>query len=371
MINVNKTLSEKVLPIKENDICLLIKSFEKDIYKLITNIFILLKNNKHIYHIDNYESLNYTKNITTGKIPLMLLLGGSAYKIYSLFLDKYYNKEIINYDDCLIDSIDYDFSIIVNDTFNKKEAKKIIDEIYNFNINIINKINNINVLENIEFEDIKNNLFLKSKKVIFYDKNKLLFTYSDGNNYLSVQINIKYNNLIYQLIELVFWYNDIISNSIYKKEFDINKCVFYQTNEFKILLPELSTLVKTNILSIKSRILNNEFNKCTKDYNRLKFIDLINTINNNNINIIDNIIIKSSILKLNKLYKKENPNLFKLPNSICSLYNSDNDKKKLYNLYNKFLDLELDKQIYILLNNDFINIDNKEDYKNILNNLKL
>lgn len=126
---------------------------------------------------------------------------------------------------------------------------------------------------------------------------------------------------------------------------------FFQTNEFKILLPDITMLLKTNVNSMKSRLQNKYFNKCTKDYYRLKFIELINNKNSINKNNIDDEYIKSSINNIDKIYKKDNPELFKLPYSICSLKNIY-EQEKFYNLYNKFLDLDLEKQFYILSNYD-------------------
>ena len=118
-INDNK-LTTKILSEDETNICNIIKEFEDNIYSIITTILLLLKNNEYIYHINNYISYNYTDNIIDENIPIMLLLGGMSYKIYSLFYNKYFNKDIIPLDRYLINSIDYDFSIIVKKQFLRK-----------------------------------------------------------------------------------------------------------------------------------------------------------------------------------------------------------------------------------------------------------
>lgn len=178
-------------------------------------------------------------------------------------------------------------------------------------------------------------------------------TYSDsGIDYFSIQINIKIDGKIYQIIELLFWRNEIISNSIYLKDFDINKSILFQTNKFKIILPDITMLLKTNINSMKSRLQNKEFNKCSKDYYRLKFIELVNIKKTNDDFDIDEYI-KLSIKNIDKIYKKENPNIFKFPFSICSL----EDKKVqelIYELYDNFLNLNLEEQIDILTNNKYL-----------------
>ena len=103
---------------------------------------------------------------------------------------------------------------------------------------------------------------------------------------------------------------------------------------------------------MKSRLQNKDFNKCTKDYYRLKFIELIN---NKKItyNDIDDDYIKLSMQNINKIYKKDNPNMFKFPFSICSLEDT-NQQEKIYELYNNFLNLNLNEQIDILTNNKYL-----------------
>ena len=101
---------------------------------------------------------------------------------------------------------------------------------------------------------------------------------------------------------------------------------------------------------MKLRLQNKEFNKCVKDYYRLKFIELINNINSSNEENIKDKYIKLSIKNIDKTYKKDNPNLFKLPYSICSLDNIE-EQEIVFDLYNKFLNLDLKEQIIILQNN--------------------
>ena len=353
-------MSCKILSNKELNVCEIIKNFETSIYSIISNIFVLLKDNDNIYHTENYKFYNYDdnyNNVITYKIPIMILLGGMSYKIYSLFYNQYFKEDIINLNDCLIDSIDYDFSIIVKPSFDKDNFKNIITSIINNNMKEFTNIDKNIKLQFIEKNDTKNDVFLKNKKILKIKNNneelkKILLTYSDsGNDYFSIQLNIKIDEKIYQIIELLFWRNEIISNSLYLKDFDVNKSVLFQIDKFKILLPDITILLKTNINSMKSRLQNNDFNKCAKDYYRLKFIELIN---NKKINYnINDEYIKILIKNIDKIYKKENPDIFKLPFSICSL-NNIKEQEKIYDLYDKFLNLNLEEQIEILSNNKYI-----------------
>lgn len=96
-----------------------------------------MKDNEKIYHTNNYIFYNYDdnyNNIISGEIPIMILLGGMLYKIYSLFYNKYFKEDILNLNNCLIDSIDYDFSIIVKPEFDKNIFRSIVKSIVDINI---------------------------------------------------------------------------------------------------------------------------------------------------------------------------------------------------------------------------------------------
>lgn len=118
---------------------------------------------------------------------------------------------------------------------------------------------------------------------------------------------------------------------------------------------------------MQSRIVNSQYNKCTKDYYRLNFIKKISELNiildkNNN----KNLFIENIIKKVMQIYKKDNPNIFKLPYSICSLEKTDNDKKQLYKIYEKFLNLNVYEQFDIFTKGNFITNDEKNIITNII-----
>ncbi len=110
-----------------------------------------------------------------------------------------------------------------------------------------------------------------------------------------------------------------------------------------------------------SRLINNYYNKCTKDYYRLKYLYEISKLPCNNIkDQIDDMIIN-----VKKINEKENPYLFKLPYSICSLENTDENKENIYKLYKEFINLSIDKQIKLMLSSDEIDENIKNSIKNI------
>ena len=258
---MNKNITEKILYSEEYEIINIINLFENDIQQFLGNVFVMLKGNKYICHLnkENYINNDYNdkefdiaKNAITNNIPLFLLLGGSSYKIYSKFLNDYYNDTVINYNDDLIDSLDYDVSIMVNKNFDNNAFKNIMSNEININTkNLFNKINNSELLEIINKNDVKKDIFLSSKKIANMDElNKILFTYSTGSEYNSVQLSIKFKNKLYQIVEFLFWKNKILTGNISLNVLKNNKCVLYQNNNFKFLLPNLTILIKTNILSM-------------------------------------------------------------------------------------------------------------------------
>lgn len=366
-----KSLNEKMLYDDEIKMIEYVRNIEHIFFSIMTNIFITLKDNIHIHHINNYENFTFDKNsYIEGDIPLIILLGGSAYKIYAKLFNEYFNNDIVSIKDYLIESIDYDMSILVNNTFDKNIAKNIIKKILINNTPLIEKINDIEELEIIAKEDIKNNEFLKTKDIIDKNFKKILITLSHNKSYTAIHFTIKYKGILFQIIELLFWYNGVISSTIHKNEFYINKCVLYQNKDFKILLPSVKTLIQSNITSMQSRLINNQYNKCTKDYYRLNFIKLISEIqlDYTKINNNDEKIFFENFINNGKLiYKKDNPYILKLPFNICSLEKTDEEKKALHKIYEKFINLNIYEQYNILSHGNFLSSDEIKVVKNIFN----
>ena len=352
----SKILSKVVLPGDEYELSLYIKTFETIILEFVALIYECFVNDEFIVHTENYDPFIFSKNMDKLKnakeMPIMLLLGGSAYKIYGKLLNQIYEDKF-NLSRILIDSIDYDFSFMMKDTFTNVEFKNYIKIILKNSDIFISDINSQEHLQTITTEDILRDDFLKIRSIANKgNKNKLIITYSNGKEYNSIQMTIKYKNILYQIIELHFWKNEIISNAIVKQSFVKNKCILYITDTFTILLPDLQMLIKSNISSLHDRIILNDFDKCNKDYNRLAFIELIaNCADEKLIESVDNshsIIIKGILKHVQRIYKKENPNIFKFPNTICSLVDTYENKKAMYKIYSNFLELNLDDQIKIM-----------------------
>ena len=172
---------------------------------------------------------------------------------------------------------------------------------------------------------------------------------------------------MYQIVEFLFWKNKLLTGNISLNVLKINKCVLYQNKDIRFLLPNLTILIKTNILSMHSRLIDNFYNKCAKDYHRLKYLYDVSRLPFNNIeDIIDDM-----IMNVKKIYEKENPNLFKLPYSICSLdNNNDEDKNNIYKLYKKFINLDLKEQIKLMLLNNNVDDDMKNEFNEVINRQK-
>jgi hypothetical protein len=337
----------------------------------LLDTLVTLKDNYYIEHLSNDEYINSsfsnTKDITN-EIPLILLLGGSSYKMYSKLFNEFYKETILDINDCLIDSLDYDVSIVMKNNFNKNSFKDILTQIETCVVKLTNIIEISDKFEIISKNDIKKDKFLEKKTIFNKNYTKLLKSISfSGSDYYSYILSFKYKGSMYQIVEILFWKNGIISNNISLQSLKYNKCILYQNNTLKILLPNILLLIKSNIISMQSRFYGNNYNKCIKDFYRLKYLENISKLPKltdfNYINVI--------LANIDVIYKKENPYLFNLPFSICSLHISDENKKIIHQVYNKFINIDLKKQIEIMTNNVDLNNDEKNNIKNILDSTNL
>ena len=359
---LSKILSKKVLPSKEYELSIYIKTIEHFLHKFIKKLYENFINDQHIVHTHNYNVFSFDMVVDEvplkNSIPVMLLLGGSAYKIYGKLFNQFYDDKF-NLSRILIDTVDYDFSFMMKSTFTNAIFKGYIKTILKISELFINQMDGQKDLQIITKTDIKNDAFLSCKNIVNKgDKNKIIITYSNGQEYCSIQMTIKYNYELYQIMEIHFWKNSIISNVIVEQCFLKNKCILYINNDLTILLPDIILLIQSNILSLHDRLIINNFEKCNKDYNRLAFLEYVSNIQKDMI-IVENKfitenqfnILKGIFKQVHRIYKKENPNIFKLPNTICSMDDTYENKKKAYELYVKFLNLNLDEQLKIMREN--------------------
>ena len=151
---------------------------------------------------------------------------------------------------------------------------------------------------------------------------------------------------MYQILEIIFWFNYTISDNLNITHFNTYSNILYDFENLNILLPHPYLLVSSNIVSIENRYNTTSFEKCSKDFFRILFfhdvIDSESIINNTNIEIIK--------ILLKFLFEKINNKIFKLPFTICNLNIAFENKKTIYNLYKKFMDSNIEIQLTVLLN---------------------
>ena len=320
-----------------------IKKYDNDMIKITSLLTSQLKNNKFVYHS------NYILNIETEEkcyMPLVLLLGGNAYNIYHKIFSKYI--DIPKYEEIIISSTDYDISILIKDDCDIKQCITIINDFINNNLWFFNIIKNEIKFEKINKDDIKNDNFLKTKKIINKDYNNYIITYTKTENYIGFQISIKFNNILFQIYEILFWLNSILNDNVFIQQFKQHNNILYINNDIKIILLHPVLLINMNTFSIESRFNKYYFEKCSKDYFRLLFLsNLINCKVNHN-----NLIIENLIFLIDKKFIKIYNKIFKFPFTICNLKISDEEKKHYISLYNKFINYDINKQLLFL--NDFI-----------------
>ena len=343
-------MNEKYLDKNTLDITKFINNINDDMCILVSSLNKIITGNNKILHTDKYLSFNVKTN---NEIPVVLLMGGNSYYIYYKLFSKY--LKLKNYEEIIIGSIDYDISIIVNDNFTQINAIDIFNKFVYDNEWFFSKKN---IFENITKEDIKKDIFLKTKKILNKDHKIFLFTFTKNIKYLGFQISIKYNNILYQILEIIFWFNYTISDNLNIIHFNSYNNILYDFENLNILLPHPYLLVNSNIVSIENRYNTTSFEKCSKDFFRILFFhDIINSeiiINNINIEIIK--------ILLKFLFEKINNKIFKLPFTICNLNITFDNKKTIYNLYKKFMDSNIEIQLNVLLNL----LDINENEKNVV-----
>lgn len=292
-------------------------------------------------------------NLQTNKIPLAFLYGGNSYYYYYDILNEA-NLTIFQISRKTILSIDFDISICLVNNYNRSNLKS-------FMINLIESIvfsSQLNLLHNfldiINADKIKNNDFTSTMKY-FSIKNNDFFgiTYSGGQKYDSFHLNICYKNSIYQIVEILCWKKDFIldNNKIQ------NSILYSKPNKYIAILPPLSDLISKNIISLKNRLNNKVWNKCTKDIKRLLYFDNLFSLK------IKHPVLLEEISESIKIYQN-NKDIFTYPYKICDLHKINDDSRDIIlSIYNKFINLN-DKQKLTL----FLSIPNltEEEFHTII-----
>ena len=126
--------------------------------------------------------------------------------------------------------------------------------------------------------------------------------------------------------------------------------IVYKTDKYKIILPNILILVKTNVLSLQLRTLDKKINNCIKDYNRLCYIK--NICNTFNFNKGEYVLcpIKYSLWQTKNNFNREFENILKYPYSIYSMDNTHEEKELYLSEWKIFLKLGIKKQTNVIKN---------------------
>jgi hypothetical protein len=228
-------------------------------YNVINNIWINIINDT--FFINNLNYCEYDNNniiIKNNNIkqPIILLLGGMAYKVYENILNKYISGETLD-----SKTLDYDFSLSLKDN-----KPNIIEELKVKFIEIFNKCikdYSYTLDKNIKkYYKIKNNTINnKNFSIKFIEKN-------DRIQFI-IDCNIKDN---FHILEVSFWFNGKVSDNFTVNDFQKNKLFIYTENNLNYYLLPLNQLVKTTLYAIVIFFETRYFDKCYKYINRIKYI---------------------------------------------------------------------------------------------------
>lgn len=343
-------MNEKFLKKEELNFLTFIQKYDKNIQKIITNLCKICDKNVLIYNLQNITDFN--NKIFQKEFPCVLLMGGKAYEIFYYVCKKYY--DLPKYNNFSIESIDYDISILVNNNFNINNGIDMINIL--MQQDIFNFIKNDSNFEIITKKDILSNEFLKTKKIVNKNFNNILITYTKSKQYIGFQFSIKYKNILYQIVEILFWFNGTINDNLNITHLNLINSFLYvdNDNDIEILIINPKLLVDNNVLSITARFESMQYIKCSKDYFRLLFMyNLPNNIEKNKNSIIDNI-----LNNVTKTFNLKYPNIFNSPFKICNINETEEIKQIIQKIYINFLNLDVEKQIKIILKNK--NLSDKE-----------
>jgi hypothetical protein len=236
----------------------------KDFYKVIecmTNKIINSNDINNLLFQCRYNTY-YQKTKTTDfnnntKRPLIFCLGGMAYQIYYNIISKYYQNihlasktEDYDFSFCLIDNSDFNIILI------KNTIKDIYDEcIKNYRF---------------QFED-------EHRKEHKLNKSNFSIEFENKKDRLQIKINCKYGSRNFHILELCFWYNGKISDNFTINDFKKEKLFIYVDNDgYSYYLLPLERLIKTTYYAMLDNYERDNFIKCNKYLDRIRYIKLAN-----------------------------------------------------------------------------------------------
>lgn len=262
----------------------------KDFYKVIECIINEIINNeemnkllfqcKYNIYYQKTKELCFNKN---EKIPLIFCLGGMGFQIYCEIISKYYQNIKLD-----TKTDDYDFSFCLTDNTPKNII--IVENIVN---NII-----VKCMRNYQFDLEDDN-----KRKYKLNKENFKIETEEKKDRLQIKINCSYGIRKFHILELCFWYNGKISDNFTINDFKKEKLFIYVDNiGYHYYLLPLEKLIKTTYYAILDNYERNNFEKCNKYLNRIRYIKLTNDEYNKS---------NKKIELLNYIYRKYFDDIYK------------------------------------------------------------
>lgn len=235
-----------------------------DFYKVIECVINKIINNEEInnllfkckYNIFYQKTKEFVFN-ENKQIPIIFCLGGIGYQIYCEIISKYYQNIKL-----LTKTNDYDFSfcLINNIPENIVKIKNIVND------TIIECIKNYKF----DYED-------ENKRKFKINKENFTVEIEEKKDRLQIKINCSYGIRKFHILELCFWYNGKISDNFTVNDFKKEKIFIYVDNiGYHYYLLPLEKLIKTTYYAILDNYERNNFEKCNKYLDRIRYIKLTN-----------------------------------------------------------------------------------------------
>lgn len=235
----------------------LINDFYKVVNCMLENIISsqimndLLFQCRYITYYQLNKKINFNDNT---KYPLIFCLGGMGYQIYYQIINKYYQNIHL---ESKTEDYDFSFSLVDNSDKNINLIKNEIIEIYN--------------------KCIKNYRYEPDDKKKYFVINKTNFNIESENkkDRLQIKINCQIGNRIFHILELCFWYSGKISDSFTVNDFKKDKLFMYVNKDgYCFYLLPLEKLIKTTYYAILDNYERQNYSKCIKYLDRIRYIKL-------------------------------------------------------------------------------------------------
>jgi hypothetical protein len=236
----------------------------KDFYKVVDCMINEITDNDNISNklfkcrYDTYYQK--TKKLVSddnGRYTLIFCLGGMAYYIYYEIISRYYQNIKL---ESTTEDYDFSFCLSTNTNDDIEIIKNTIKDIYD------KCIKNYQF----QFED-------EYRKKYKLNKSNFSIEFENKKDRLQIKINCKYGSRNFHILELCFWFDGKISDNFTINDFKKEKLFIYVDNDgYSYYLLPLEKLIKTTYYAMLDNYERDNFIKCNKYLDRIRYIKLTN-----------------------------------------------------------------------------------------------